>query len=199
MTDSTRITPPTYPARPINGGPLNRPMPKPGDWAYEPKYNEWRTLIHVPTGTMFNRHNEPFSIAAEFSPALERLKSSPFEWLDCGANERRHDAGRCSLIVFDAPLVPGSYEVRRRLIEKNFTRLWPKYLPVEDAVYCSFSLPMNAEAALGFYELLRSLNKQFGFDFYEGIVAKRIDAAYPLQLISGEQETPAWVKHRWAY
>jgi hypothetical protein len=47
------ITPITYPARPINGGPLPNARPKQGVWYYEPKYNGWRALVHIPTGTMF--------------------------------------------------------------------------------------------------------------------------------------------------
>ena len=50
------MNPITYPARPINGGPLEKARPKHGEWFYEPKYNGWRALVHVPTGTMFNRH-----------------------------------------------------------------------------------------------------------------------------------------------
>jgi hypothetical protein len=33
------VRPLTYPARPINGGPLEWAPPKPGPWCYEPKYN----------------------------------------------------------------------------------------------------------------------------------------------------------------
>lgn len=32
------VRPPTYPARPINGGRLELAPPKPGQWCYEPKY-----------------------------------------------------------------------------------------------------------------------------------------------------------------
>jgi len=31
------ISPPCYPARPVNGGPLPKAQPKHGDWRYEPK------------------------------------------------------------------------------------------------------------------------------------------------------------------
>ena len=36
-------------------------------------------------------------------------------------------------------------------------------------------------------------------DFYEGLVAKRIDSPYPLHNTSATQETPHWMKHRRAY
>ena len=42
-------TPPTYPARPVNGGAFPRALPKRGTWSYEPKLNGWRTLVHTPT------------------------------------------------------------------------------------------------------------------------------------------------------
>ncbi len=43
------VQPVTYPARPINGGPLELAPPNPGRWCYEPKYNGWRALVHAPT------------------------------------------------------------------------------------------------------------------------------------------------------
>ena len=46
----------TYPARPIQGGPLELAPPKRGLWYAEPKLNGWRALIHMPSGTMWNRH-----------------------------------------------------------------------------------------------------------------------------------------------
>ncbi|MCX6928101.1 MAG: hypothetical protein NT154_33550, partial [Verrucomicrobia bacterium] len=49
------LQPPTYPARPLNGGPLELAPPKPGPWSYEPKYNGWRALVHAPTGSMFQK------------------------------------------------------------------------------------------------------------------------------------------------
>jgi len=36
----------TYPARPVNGGPLERALPKSGTWLYEPEHNDWRALVH---------------------------------------------------------------------------------------------------------------------------------------------------------
>ena len=68
------VQPPTYPARPINGGRLELAPPKPGQWFDEPKYNGWRALVHVPTGAMFNRRCQPLSITGSFSAALKRLR-----------------------------------------------------------------------------------------------------------------------------
>src|SRR5437762_1954140 len=101
----------TYPARPINGGPLDKAPPKFGEWYYEPKYNGWRALVHVPTGTMFNRKGERLSIQKEFTGAIEELQEinhqvCRIEWLDCEALERRHNIGRGMLIVLDLPDEP---------------------------------------------------------------------------------------------
>ena len=50
-----RISPLCYPARPVNGGPLPKALPKSGDWTLEGKYNGWRAWGHNPTRRMFNR------------------------------------------------------------------------------------------------------------------------------------------------
>jgi hypothetical protein len=104
------VPPPSYPARPLNGGPLELAPPKPGQWSYEPKYNGWRALVHAPTGSMFNRRGQPLSIAGEFGRALERLRAAvvrvngrAVEWFDCEALDRRHALGRGTLLVFDLP------------------------------------------------------------------------------------------------
>jgi hypothetical protein len=115
------MTPPSYPARPVNGGPLPHAQPKHGDWAWEPKFNGWRALVHGPTGTMFNRHLQPLSIAGEFTAALDLLKGTRLEWLDCEALERRHHLGQGTLILLDyLPVLPHGcppYLQRRGLLE----------------------------------------------------------------------------------
>src|SRR2546426_389839 len=102
------LRPCTYPARPINGGPLELALPKPGHWYYEPKYNGWRALVHAPTGTMFNRRGQPLNIAALFGSALKHLRTvrllidgGPVEWFDCEALCRRHRLGRATAFVLD--------------------------------------------------------------------------------------------------
>jgi|CZKV01.1.fsa_nt_gi hypothetical protein len=122
----TQSPPPGFPLRPVNGGPLPRALPKSGLWGYEPKVNGWRAWVHCPTRRMFNRHNEPLSITAEFTPVLNRLHDwfdglgpdlGPwFEWLDTEAFARRHALGRGSLVLLDAPLAPGIKPVRDQAI-----------------------------------------------------------------------------------
>ena len=46
---------------------------------------------------------------------------------------------------------------------------------------------------------LQTINRELSCDFYEGVVAKRADSLYPVQLRSPEQEFPFWVKHRWRF
>ena len=132
MPHSTPFYPisfPFYPARPTNGGAFPRALPKPGHWAYEPKINGWRALVHAPTGTMFNRHGERLSIAHEFTDVLDLLRHAWVnprkqslltrvgEWLDCEVLSRRHPLGRGSLVLLDAPFaVPVAWSNRQQVI-----------------------------------------------------------------------------------
>ena len=50
--------------------------------------------------------------------------------------------------------------------------------------------------ALAFYQRLREANRAMQYDFFEGVVMKRTDAAYSVQLQSSTQEFQGWVKHR---
>lgn len=134
---------PPFPARPINGGPLDRARPKPFPerWAYEPKVNGWRAVIHTPTGSMFNRKGEPMSIADEFSTVLGAIRMACMdlrnacmdlqagafapEWLDCEAFERRHALGRGSLVLFDyipKPTDKTPWRERQQLLYDTFFR-----------------------------------------------------------------------------
>ncbi len=56
----------TFPARPIQGGKLDKAPKKTGLWFAEPKFNGWRALVHCPSGTMWNRHGGRLSIEREF-------------------------------------------------------------------------------------------------------------------------------------
>jgi hypothetical protein len=50
--------------------------------------------------------------------------------------------------------------------------------------------------ALAFYQRLRAANRALGCDFFEGVVMKRADAAYPIQLRSMTEQFRGWCKHR---
>ena len=197
---------PTYPARPVNGGPLSHALHKHGHWSHSPKYNGWRTLVHIATGTMFNRQGEQLSIAGEFRPALDQMRGAldaeAFKWADCEALERRHSLGRGTLILLD--VIP---EPAHRLATCEERNLWvpPAVIPYHqiqtkpepDMLYqperCS-----NGEVDV-MWSQLKEANRRFGCEFYEGVVAKRADSLYPIQLRSPSQEFPFWMKHRWAF
>ena len=187
----------TYPARPIQGGRLELAPPKRGLWYAEPKLNGWRA----------HRHGALLTIADCFRPALAALaKLAPLGlvWADCEALERRHNLGRGMLVVLDAVPESGTpiYVQRRTLLES--------LLPC-DAVFCGDTarpVPCGAVVltpaqradshanALAFYQRLRAANRVLGRDFFEGVVMKRADSPYPVQLRSATEEFRGWAKHR---
>jgi ATP-dependent DNA ligase len=191
------LNPPTYPARPISAGPLEVARPKRGDWYAEPKFNGWRALVHIPSGVMFNRHLRPLSIQAEFATALGILgfqKLGDASWADCEALERRHKIGRGTLILLDL-IIDGTYLERRRILEKigldapsDPQKFRNDALYVAPAVHWAFAPTL--------YKKLQAENASAGLPFYEGIVAKKADALYPVQRIGAERETTVWIKHR---
>jgi len=197
----------TYPARPIQGGRLDLAPPKRGLWFVEPKLNGWRAIIHTPTGTMWNRHGALLTIADCFRPALAALAkfaSRGLVWADCEALERRHNLGRGTLVVLDVIPESGTpiYTARRAMLES--------LLPCDPVFDGDTSRPVPSGAvvltparridshadALAFYQRLRDANRVMGCDFFEGVVMKRADSAYPVQLRSVTEEFRGWVKHR---
>lgn len=202
------ITPPTYPARPLDGGPLSPGMmgwpgiPLIGRWYANPKYNGWRALIHPASGAVFNRHGQRLSIEQEFQAALALLKELPFEWLDAEGLSRRHSVGKGTLILLDA-IQPGTYCERMAALGQACARIG---LPVHSdlgepvaagAVYLCPAYPAHQAGPL--YAALKEWNTLLGCEFYEGIVLKKADAPYPIQLRDPERATHTWVKHRWHF
>jgi len=195
----------SYPARPLQGGKLDRAPKKTGLWYAQPKYNGWRALVHCPSGTMWNRHGGRLSIAHEFDAALrelQKLSEVGLIWADCEAMERRHNVGRRSLIVLDWILEAGSptYEERREFLESlvplEQMSLGEGTIP-EDSVLLTPSIDDKDGAALRLYESLRTINQTAKADVFEGVVMKRAESLYPVQLRSATEESRAWIKHRW--
>ena len=195
----------SYPARPIQGGKLDRAPKKIGLWYAQPKYNGWRALVHCPSGTMWNRHGGRLSIAGEFDAALAELKklsSTGLIWADCEAMERRHNVGRRSLIVLDWIPDFGSptYEERREFLESllplDRMSQGDGTMP-EDSVLLAPSIADTNGQALQLYESLRLINQLARADVFEGVVMKRAGSLYPVQLRSVTEETRVWIKHRW--
>ncbi len=197
-------TPITYPARPINGGPMERALPKNGVWKYEPKYNGWRALVHLPTGTMFNRHGEKLSIGGDFDSAIKVLCSTldceAFKWADVEALSRRHTVGRGCLILLDA--VPTAYTATAAATYSE-RRAWLDGVVPELALAPTQTLPLISLPPWVYPDTawtdLQLINRRLGVEFYEGLVGKKADQPYPIQLISPEREFPFWVKHRWKF
>jgi ATP-dependent DNA ligase len=197
----------TYPARPIQGGRLELAPPKRGLWYAEPKFNGWRALIHTPSGTMWNRHGALLTIADCFRPALAalaKLASRDLVWADCEALERRHNLGRGTLVVLDVVPESGapSYEERRAMLEAIiptdavFSGDPSRPVPC-GAVMLTPTMRADSHAdALAFYQRLREANRELRCDFFEGVVMKRADSAYPVQLHSATEEFRGWMKHR---
>ena len=129
------------------------------------------------------------------------LASRGLVWADCEALERRHNLGRGTLVVLD--LIPESgtpiYTTRRAMLES--------LLPCDPIFDGDTSHPVPCGAvvltparrvddALAFYQRLREANRALGCDFFEGVVMKRANAPYPVQLRSTTEEFRGWCKHR---
>lgn len=198
----------TYPARPVQGGRLELAPPKRGEWCAEPKFNGWRALVHCPSGTMWNRHGKRLTIAHCFAEALDELRhlsDEGFLWADCEALERRHNLGRGTLIVLDAisadPKFTPTYLERRAFLEslklpqEQFSNgiheggEWHLLLTTSHPV-CS------QNELLALYRRLHEANHALNSPFFEGIVMKKADAVYPIQLRNPTEEFPGAVKHR---
>mgnify|MGYP001393469264 CR=1 FL=1 len=195
----TEVKPITYPARPVNGGSLEFALPVSGEWWYESKLNGWRALVHVPTRTMFNRQGKRLSIEAEFEEALDVLQSvnllADMEWVDCEALERRHAIARGTLIVLDLPMMQAPYLERIHTLHQYL-----EPLEVGKPLNGIRALCLHPEKdGMALWTRLQAENKRLGCDWAEGVVAKRADSIYPLQLRSPDVEFAFWRKHRWGF
>ena len=198
----------TYPARPIQGGRLELAPPKRGLWYAEPKVNGWRALVHTPSGTMWNRHGQRLTIAHCFKQALDELRELSDDgliWADCEALERRHDMARGTLILLDAipadPQFTPSYQERRAFLEslRIPQERFSSGINAPDAppLLLTTSLPASDHSAvLAFYQSLKAANKSLGCEFFEGVVMKRAESVYPVQLRNATEEYRGWSKHR---
>ena len=156
---------------------------------------------------MWNRHGTLLTIADCFRPALAALaKLAPRGLVcsDCEALERRHNLGRGTLVVLDAVHESGtpSYEQRRAMLESlvptNAVFAGDTTRAVQINAVClapSLRIEEHAEA-LAFYQRLREANRVLSCDFFQGVVMKRADSVYPVQLRSATEEYRGWCKHR---
>jgi hypothetical protein len=146
---------------------------------------------------------------APSSTARARFSRSSIEWLDTEALERRHNIGRGSLIILDAIVPNLTASDRYRLLSEEALRLnWPilniGQRPEENRGYLlhqtalSDASPAGKLALTRWWNQMQCLNTAWGAEFYEGLVAKRADSLYPIQLRNPESGCPFWIKHRWA-
>lgn len=198
---ASRIKPITFAAYPIDGGEL--PLAGPKFWSvfFSFKVNGWRGILHTPTETLFNRKGELLSIADAFEPAVKKLNNSPFEWLDVEALERRHKIGQGTLIILDIPVpVLTARERYEKLVEAYGDQmLTVDVKPDPDSVLLMPQKEMASEESLYWWNRLQEINKEYGADFYEGLVARRCDSLYPLQLDNPTRKCSSWTKHRWEF
>jgi hypothetical protein len=214
MTATIPTTPICLPPAPLNGGPLDTAPEKVGEWIWQPKIDDRRVIIHAPSRTVWNQYGE-LSVAMDqlekFDTALtliqQRANLVGCEWLDAGLMEYRHDLMRGCIVVFD--LVQATdYWCRRDQLIAMFPIL-PDDMAEALAVHAGQirdrvfvinhfgDLLPRAFEAVGkrLYTMLQDQNKRIGRKFFEGLVAKRVAAAYPFTQ-KPKTKTPDWVKHR---
>jgi hypothetical protein len=205
----------TYPARPVNGGRLEDAPPKVGPWIAQPKIKDWRGIVHTPTKRIWNRQGEPMSIEKDLAGPLMALTGCPFEWLDVGVLDRQNQLLRASIVVFD--YIPRNSEAPTQATRREALRVEFNVLPAATwlatvshrvgRVFLIDEYPVAwgaQDSAKIIYGKLRAANRDLGGsdeatdnkNFYEGIVCKRTDKPYPVQLLSPNKETPWMIKHR---
>ncbi len=206
--------PPTYPARPMNGGRLE--MAEPLDmeqWRYRPKYNGRRVLLHVPTGRTWNRQLEENSWVF---PSFKKLRDiietqnndltvhsdvweacTRMEWLDIELLYGKTSVAKRSLVVLD--YISQNEIWWDRMVNLNAVfgeqMLLTNGEPMPDEVYFARPLTEMMEPQL-VWEEMQEQNKAMGCTFYEGLVAYDIRSKYPIQLFSPTRETRHWIKYR---
>jgi hypothetical protein len=156
---------------------------------------------------MWNRHGSLLTIADCFRPAfaaLAKLAPSGLVWADCEALERRHNFGRGTLVVLDVvPEIGAPNYVERRAMLDSLVQCDPVFdgeisrpVPCGAVVLTPARHADSHSDALAFYQRLRTANRALGCDFFEGVVMKRADSIYPVQMRSATEEFRGWVKHR---
>lgn len=208
-----------YPLRPMDGGPLPAAPPKIGRWAYEPKWDGRRILMHR-SGFMFNRRGERMAPRNEaaYEAAMRELKKTYFDrlycsWLDCEGLGRVHPEMYAGCVVaLDLATAwstsPGAtYMERRSMLVKVADAFgWETITPDTDPAVRDkvFILPVFGEPearkawpvgqARQPRTKLGRLHKR-DHPLIEGFVAKRIDSLYePMK--KPDHKVACWVKHR---
>lgn len=204
----------TYPMRPTSGGPLHLRQPYDDAWRLEPKLNGERLVVHVDyesgTSTVWNRQGRLSSHRSIWEKAMHRLvqitRESFITWWDCEGLGLRHAVGRGTLILLDwipsTPDVHPAWAQRKAFLaslawDRSHVTPWSGHLVNADRLTV---LPdwNDAEARTAIVAM-QAQNAQCGAELYEGVVAKRKDSRYPIQLRSPDETNPYWIKHRWHF
>jgi hypothetical protein len=203
MTTDTPVKPICLPPAPINGGKLETAPPKVGNWAWQPKIDDWRGIVHTPSLTVWNQYGEISSVAERGKLGnvlgMLALAADVPEWLDIGIMQNRHDMMRGSIIVLDVinhlpfldrrayaeslfPLLPwATVIVGRQELRNNRVYLIPEVV--------------GEQPGRELYEQLKIENNLLGAKFYEGVVCKKLDSLYPFHQRPKTQAS-GWIKHR---
>lgn len=197
---------PTYPARPVNGGPPRVARPKLGRWITQPKFNGWRSLVHLATDgstPVWNRHGERLTIAADFPNALA-MAAAAFPagtWLDCEALQRRGSI-RNTLVILDIVVPDLPWTDRKAMLAASGVPVLPwDYMPAKDYCFHQGRLVITDEVPEDYTlraacEHFALVNTDMGETVFEGVVMKKADSIYPFQTRSPDTRFPYWIKHR---
>lgn len=203
-------TPPTYPARPMNGGDLNiaGPFDDDEDWRYRPKFNGRRVLFHVPTMRTWNRQLEEnswskfpvFKAIQDIIGTCDLFRGAflepLLEWLDVELLHGKTTIAKKSVVVLDYVSEETWLERQHKLIEVFGANPLSIYeTPGDNEVY--YSVPFVVKGGLQTWADLQEANTNLGCTFYEGLVAYNKRKPYPTQLFSPTKETPHWFKYKW--
>jgi hypothetical protein len=193
------------PPAPANGGALDTAPPKVGDWAWQPKIDDRRVVIHAPSRTVWNQYGQ-LSVAHrdedKFDTALESLAMlSEFftGWFDAGLMEYRNDMMRGSIVILDLIDDHLPFSARRSLLQSLFPVLpaATEIVGTPEANDNVFLIPQFEDITpIMLYRALQLQNVKLGRKFYEGVVAKRIDSLYPTHAQRPKTQVAAWIKHR---
>lgn len=134
----------------------------------------------------------------EFQAPIKIIQRSQHTWLDVECIGRRTKTGAGSIIVLDVPLANYAYLARKNLLSADFHKLGLYETPDPQQVYYLDFVDGRPNANL-LWEKLRKKNAELGEEFYEGLVAKKMDSVYPIQSVHPEREHSDWVKYRWKF
>ena len=160
-------------------------------------------VVHIPTGTVFNRHGQLMSIGDEFSEAVDELSQSPFDWLVCEALSRRHPIGRGSLFIIDW-MTPDMTMIQRHQSLRDWFPIheW-KVLPAENRAYLIEQFEDSDDGLKQRWDEMIAMNLWLSMDivkdtceFYEGFVATDKHSKYQFQLQSPDRTTTKIQKYR---